>query len=85
MSNKEFNSLDDFERFVKNTITPWSPEQRIALAASMVERWLPIYQSFSEDEEWGDPALFERAVQSVWKCVLGDELTPKDRKRYEKH
>ena len=84
MSNKEFNSLDDFERFVKNTITPWSPEQRIALAASMVERWLPIYQSFSEDEEWGDPALFERAVQSVWKCVLGDELTPKDRKRYEK-
>jgi len=35
-------------------------------------------------EEWGDPATFEHAVQSVWKCVLGHELTTKDRERHEK-
>lgn len=84
MSNQELHSLDDFERFVSNTITPWSREQRIALAAGVAERWLPVYESFSEQEEWGDPAIFQRALQSVWSCALGHTLTPKDQRLHKK-
>ncbi len=78
MPNQEFNSLDDFELFASSTISPWSREQHIALAAAMAERWLPVYESFSEQEEWGDPATLQRAVQSVWNCVLGHKLTLKE-------
>jgi hypothetical protein len=84
ISNREFNSLDDFEQFVRSTITPWSPQQRIVLAASMAKRWLPLYEVFCEENEWGDPASFEDAIQSVWKCVPGHELTSKDRDLHEK-
>lgn len=83
MSNQELNSLDDFQHFVSNTIRPWSREQRIALAAGMAERWLSVYESFYEQEEWGDPATFQRAVESVWKCVLGHTLTPKDHRQHK--
>ena len=47
MAKQELNSLADFERFVSNTIKPWSREQRIALVAGMADRWLPVYESFS--------------------------------------
>lgn len=83
MSNRELDSLDNFERFVRSTIIAWSPEQRTALAVSMAERWLPVYEAFSEENQWGDPPTIEHAVQSVWKCVLGDKLTPKDRQRHQ--
>jgi uncharacterized protein YjaG (DUF416 family) len=85
MPNQKLNSLDDFERFVRTTIIPWSPQQRIVLAVSMVERWLPVYESFSKENQWGDAATFQRTVQSVWNCVLGHELTRKDRQLYEEH
>lgn len=84
MSNQELNSLDDFERFVRSTITPWSPAQRIALAVSMAERWLPAYKAFSKENQWGAPVTLERAVQSVWNCVLGHELSRKDRQLHQK-
>jgi len=78
MSNPELKSLDDYEQFVSNTIKPWSRERRIALAAAMSERWLPVYESFSEEEDWGDPSILKRAVDAVWDCALGKRLTPKD-------
>ncbi len=84
MSNHELNNLDDFRRFVSSMIKPWSPEQRTALAAGMAERWLPVYESFSEQEEWGDPAVFQRAVQAVWDCVVGHTLTPKELRLHKK-
>lgn len=84
MSNQELNSLDDFQRFVSATIKPWSREQRTALAAAMAERWLPVYESFSEEEEWGDPSAFQRAIESVWNCALGHKLTSKDHRRLMK-
>jgi uncharacterized protein YjaG (DUF416 family) len=80
MSNEELNSLDDYEQFVSSTVRPWSQQQRIALAVAMAERWLPAYESFSEESEFGDPAVFQRAVQAVWSCVLGDTLTSKERR-----
>src|SRR5688572_13097645 len=84
MPNQELNSLDDFERFASSTISPWSREQRIALAAAMAERWLPVYESFSEQEEWGDASTFQRAVQAVWNSVLGHTLTPNDLRLHKK-
>lgn len=84
MPNQELNSLDDFERFASSTISPWSREKRIALAAAMAERWLPVYESFSEQEEWGDASTFQRAVQAVWNSVLGHTLTPKDLRLHKK-
>lgn len=78
MPNPELNSLDEFERFVRNTITPWSQEKRIALAAAMAERWLPVCNSFFEEYEWDDPAVFQDAVESVWNCLLGHKLTGKE-------
>ena len=83
MSNQQFSSLDDFQQFVTSTIAPWSREQRIALASAMAERWLPIYESFTEEEGWGNPSAFQRAVQSAWDCVLGHKLTAKDHKRHK--
>ena len=83
MSNQQFNSLDDFQQFVSSTIAPWSREKRIALAAAMAERWLPVYESFSEEEGWGNPPAFQRAVQSVWDCVVGHKLSAKDHKRHK--
>ena len=54
VSNSELNSLNDYEQFVRNVVKPWSREQRIALAAAMAERWLPVYQSFAEEEDSGE-------------------------------
>jgi uncharacterized protein YjaG (DUF416 family) len=84
MSNQELNNIDDFRRFVSSTIKPWSREQRIALAAGMAERWLPVYESFSDEEEWGDPSTFQGALQSIWDCVLGHKLTPKAHRLHKK-
>src|ERR1044072_546109 len=78
MSNPELKSLVDYQQFVTNTIKQWSHQQRIALAAAMAERWLPVYESFSEEEDWGDPSILQRAVEAVWNCALGKELTRKD-------
>src|ERR1044072_1883342 len=83
MSNPVLKSLDDYQQFVTNTITSWSREQRIALAAAMAERWLPIYESFSEEEEWCDTSVLQRAVEAVWSCALGKKLTSKDHQIHE--
>jgi uncharacterized protein YjaG (DUF416 family) len=83
MSNPELHSLDDYQQFITNTIEPWTREKRIALAAAVAERWLPVYESFSEEEEWGDPSILQRAVEAVWNCALGKKLTAKDQKLHK--
>ena len=82
MANESLNGIDDFERFVQKTIDAWSPEQRIALAAGMAERWLHAYEAFSEREEWGDPAHIRRSLDAVWNHLQGKTLSPSDVKRY---
>jgi len=73
MPSKNFNSLEEFESSISNTISPWPKEKRIVLAAAMAERWLPVYEAFSDKNDFGDPATFEDAVQTVWNCVLSHE------------
>ncbi|HXR99129.1 MAG TPA: DUF416 family protein, partial [Pyrinomonadaceae bacterium] len=83
MSNPELHSLADYQQFVTNTIKLWTREQRIALAAATAERWLPVYESFSQEEEWGDPSILKRALEAVWNCALGKKLTSKDHKLHK--
>src|SRR5262249_38972824 len=52
-------------------MTPWSARQRVALAASIAERWLPVYEAFSTEEDWGDPATLRRSLEAIWAHVEG--------------
>ena len=49
----------------------WSPGQRAALAAAMAERWIPVYDRFSEEEQWGDAAGLHRILDAVWDHAGG--------------
>ena len=82
MADEKLNSIGDFERFIEAKIETWSPEQRVALAAAMAERWLPVYEAFSTREEWGDPAHMRRSLDAVWNHLQGKALSPGDVKRY---
>jgi uncharacterized protein YjaG (DUF416 family) len=75
MPREALNSIDDYEGFLWTTLENWSPEQRIALAAAMAERWLPAYEEFSKQEEWGDAASLRRSLEAVWGCVAGQTLS----------
>src|SRR5947207_12005360 len=41
MANQDLKSLDEYEVFLTEKMTPWSPQQRVALAAAIAEHWLP--------------------------------------------
>src|SRR5262249_16503187 len=84
MPSDEIKSIDDYDRFLSKTLEAWSPQQRVAWAAAMAERWLPIYEAFSAEEEWGDPANLRRSLEAVWKHVAGRALAPADRARHVK-
>ncbi|HYN87165.1 MAG TPA: DUF416 family protein [Ardenticatenaceae bacterium] len=76
------NSIDDYEQFLGATLESWSPEQRLALAAAMAERWLPVYEAFSAREEWGDPASLRRSLEAVWNHLRGRRLARADLARH---
>lgn len=82
MAREKLNSIGDYERFVEATIEAWSPEQRIALAAAMAERWLPVYEAFSAAEAWGDPVNLRRSLEAVWNHLRGRLLSSSDVVRY---
>src|SRR5262245_31479832 len=82
MLDLELKSIDDYEVFLTDKLTPWSPGQRVALAAAIAERWLPAYESFSAAEEWGDPAILRRSLDAVWGHVQGRTLTDTDVTRH---
>jgi uncharacterized protein YjaG (DUF416 family) len=79
---QELNNIDDYERFLSTTIEAWTPEQRVALAVAMAERWLPAYEAFSATEQWGDLASLRRSLEAVWNHLRGRTLTPADRARH---
>jgi uncharacterized protein YjaG (DUF416 family) len=82
MPKEKLNSIDDYERFLYATVEAWSPEQRVALAAAMAERWLHVYEAFSEAEQWGDPASLRRSLEAVWNHLSGRLLSRADIARY---
>jgi len=83
MPTPTINTLDDYEMFLGETIEAWSPEQRLALAAAMAERWLPVYDEFSKKEEWGDSPSLHHILDAVWQHLLAEPLLKaSDRSRY---
>src|SRR5262245_21143319 len=82
MPDQELKNLDDYEIFLTERMTPWSARQRVALAAAIAERWLPVYEAFSAEEDWGDPATLRRSLEAIWAHVEG--RTPLDIARHIK-
>ncbi|HXT53085.1 MAG TPA: DUF416 family protein [Candidatus Eisenbacteria bacterium] len=82
MANPELKNIDEYEIFLTETMTPWPPERRMALAAAIAEHWLPAYESFSAAEDWGDPASLRQSLDAVWSRVQGRVLTESDIARH---
>lgn len=82
MANPDLKSIDEYEVFLTEKMTPWSPQQRVALAAAIAEHWLPAYESFSLEEGWGDPASLRRSLDAVWSHVQGRMLAESDVARH---
>jgi uncharacterized protein YjaG (DUF416 family) len=78
----ELKSIDEYEVFLTETMTPWLPQQRVALAAAIAEHWLPAYESFSAEEDWGDPASLRRSLDALWSHVQGRPLAANDLARH---
>jgi hypothetical protein len=76
MRVEEIKSIDDYEAYVTEMIAPWSPEQRVALAAAMAERWLPAYTTFSSAQQWGDPASLQHILDTIWNHLRARVLAP---------
>lgn len=82
MANAELKSIDEYEVFLTEKMTAWSPQQRVALAAAIAEHWLPAYESFSLEEGWGDVASLRRSLDAVWSHVQGHILAERDVARH---
>jgi uncharacterized protein YjaG (DUF416 family) len=82
MANQDLKSLDEYEVFLTEKMTPWSPQQRVALAAAIAEHWLPAYESFFAEEDWGDAASLRRSLDAVWSHVQGCVLAERDVARH---
>src|SRR6185503_11546347 len=82
MANQDFKNLDEYEIFLTEKMTPWSAPQRVALAAAIAEHWLPAYESFSAEEDWGDPASLRRSLDAVWSHLQGPVLARGDVARH---
>lgn len=63
--NLDFYNLDVLEKELEKL----PPLHRIAFAASICERMLPIYNVFSQQEGWGDPTSLRIALDEVWEVL----------------
>jgi uncharacterized protein YjaG (DUF416 family) len=81
--NNKPDTFDEYERHTAETLQAWSPEQRVAFAAAVAERWLQAYEKFSAAEGEGDAAVLRRIVDAVWDHVQGRLLTPTDANRLD--
>src|SRR5262245_49096752 len=82
MAKQELTSIDEYEVFLTEKMTAWPARRRVALAACIAERWLPAYERFSAEAEWGDPAALRRSLQAVWGHVQGAALAATDVSRH---
>jgi uncharacterized protein YjaG (DUF416 family) len=77
----DIKSIEDYESFLSATVARWSPEQHVAMAAAMAERWLPAYEAFAAAEKWGDPASLRRILEAIWNHARGSTLAPAEQAR----
>jgi len=67
---------------LSSKMSGWKPEQRLAFTAALAERWLKAYEVFSTEEGWGDVALLQKILVSVWEHLEGHKLTRARRSTY---
>jgi hypothetical protein len=84
MPDVKLSSIDEYESYLALMLKGWSPQQRLAFAAGMAERWLPAYMAFSKAEEWGDAEGLRRSVDAVWAHLAGRRLSGADGARHLK-
>lgn len=78
--NLDFYNLDVLEKELEKL----PPLHRIAFAASICERMLPIYQTFSQQEGWGNSVVLIEALDEVWQILQGKPVDePKIRQLIE--
>ena len=80
MSEVNFTSIEEYQTFLAKTLASWTPPRPLALAAIFAEHWFRDYEDFSSLAEWGDPEALRRGVDLVWKQVLGNRSSNRDRK-----
>jgi uncharacterized protein len=51
---------------------------RVAFCAATCERLLPNYETFAQEEEWGNSQLLRRALDTVWRCALGSQVSERE-------
>ena len=70
--NLDFYNLDILEKEIEKL----PPLYRIAFAASICERMLPIYHTFSQQEGWGNSVVLTEALDEVWQILQGKQVNP---------
>jgi uncharacterized protein YjaG (DUF416 family) len=76
------DTFDAYERQTAETLTAWSPQQRLAFVAALADRWLSAYEKFSAKEGQGDPAVLRQIVGAVWDQLRGRLIAPADATRF---
>ncbi|MEG4204631.1 DUF416 family protein [Microcoleus sp. Pol7_A1] len=77
----QFFNLDSLEQELKQL----SHLHQVAFAASICERMLPMYEKFSQMENWGQPSLLREVLDEVWLILQEKSIAPsKIRKLMEK-
>jgi len=71
MTKSSTKSIEDYECTLGETLESWKPARRVAFAAAMAERWLPAYEAFSKENDWGDIAGLRRTLDAVWNHAAG--------------
>jgi uncharacterized protein YjaG (DUF416 family) len=75
------SSFDEYEHQIGEALKVWSPQQRLAFVATLTERWLLVYETFSAAEGQGDAAALRQIIDAVWDHLRGRLLTPGDATR----
>lgn len=66
----QFFNLDSLKEEIKQL----SHLHRVAFAASICERMLPMYNNFSQMENWGRPSLLREALDEIWLILQGKPI-----------
>jgi hypothetical protein len=84
MARQSVRTVDEYELALSETLSSWPRDRRTAFAAAMADRWYSAYRTFSEANDWGDPAAFKAIVDATWRAATGTPLSPGDARRAER-
>ena len=76
MPDNSPDTFDEYERQTADTLTAWSPQQRLAFVAALAERLLSLYHSFATATGKGQPELLRSVLDAVWHAARGQPLAP---------